>query len=74
MEENESHLTFTPVINPKSRDAASASKQEEPVFDRLSTTEKRQHMQDALSKIKVDLEMRDCTFKPKLLTEKTPNK
>lgn len=80
-EENEAHLTFTPVINPKTprrdkeRDGGgprSAEKEKEhsgPVFERLSATTNRQHMQEVLSKIKTDLEMRDCTFKPKFCTE-----
>lgn len=71
-EETESQLTFTPVINTRSRDVSDkhhAAAHEGPVFQRLSTTSSRQHMQEMLSKIKTDLEMKDCTFKPKLLTE-----
>jgi hypothetical protein len=73
MEENESHLTFKPVINPRSLHkgdgAHGGDKEGGPVFERLATTSSRQYMQEVLSKIKTDLEMKDCTFKPKLLTE-----
>jgi hypothetical protein len=71
MEENESHLTFKPVINPRAHkgDSAHSDKEGGPVFERLATTSSRQYMQEVLSKIKTDLEMKDCTFKPKLLTE-----
>eukprot|EP01034_Spumella_vulgaris_P023972 gene23972-30258_t len=71
MEENESHLTFKPMINPRSAhkgDSAEGNRESGPVFERLATTSSRQYMQEVLSKIKTDLEMKDCTFKPKLLT------
>lgn len=76
-EENEGHLTFTPAINRKSSftnksvDLSTASSQQPqgPVFERLSSTNNRLYMQEVLSKIKTDLELKDCTFKPKLVSE-----
>lgn len=67
-------MTFTPAINRyKTPIAKEVQKEQGPVFERLSTTSNRMYMQEVLTKIKEDLELKDCTFKPKLISEVKPS-
>jgi len=64
--EAETNFTFSPEINSHSKatpvDAG-------PVFERLATSTSKQYMQEVLMKVKTEMELKDCTFHPKLSTE-----
>lgn len=64
--EAETSFTFSPEINPTSKASASELG---PVFERLATSTSKQYMQEVLMKVKTELELKDCTFHPKLSTE-----
>lgn len=64
--ENETSFTFSPEINHTSK---VASGELGPVFERLATSTSKQYMQEVLMKVKTELELKDCTFHPKLSTE-----
>lgn len=74
-------LPFKPTINPpmrrrgpdghaSDRDGDEDSKDSVSVFTRLSNAEDRTMMNKVLAKLKVEVEMRGCTFQPQLLTKK----
>jgi len=74
--EKEVNLTFHPVICKKSlatvrklRTEEGAS--DEPFYERLATGTSKQYMQDVLLKVQAELELRECTFQPKLFTDNT---
>jgi hypothetical protein len=62
----ESQFTFSPEINAHSKAAAPEAG---PVFERLATSTSKLYMQEVLMKVKTELELKDCTFHPKLSTE-----
>ncbi len=64
--EAETTFTFRPEINNNSK---SVSGESGPVFERLATSTSKQYMQEVLMKVKTELELKDCTFHPKLSTE-----
>ena len=64
--EAETNFTFNPEINHNSK---AASADAGPVFERLATSTSKQYMQEVLMKVKTELELKDCTFQPKLSTE-----
>ena len=64
--EAETHFTFTPEINHNSK---VVSAEAGPVFERLATSTSKQYMQEVLMKVKTEMELKDCTFHPKLSTE-----
>ena len=39
-----------------------------PVFERVAVSETRQFMEGVLSRIRTELELKDCTFKPTLVS------
>eukprot|EP01035_Chromulina_nebulosa_P028291 gene28291-37338_t len=44
-----------------------------PVFDRLSSLHSRAFLDEILLKIKSEIELKDCTFQPKILTTRSAN-
>jgi hypothetical protein len=74
-QENDSQLTFQPAVNPHAHpkykrrgdnyhDDSGAS----PVFERLIVKgDTKNIMQNVLAKLKDELELKDCTFKPTLV-------
>ena len=64
--EAEHNFTFIPEINHNSKVVAADAG---PVFQRLATSTSKQYMQEVLMKVKTELELKDCTFQPKLSTE-----
>jgi hypothetical protein len=66
--ENETMFTFKPLINPRSQ--AMAEEEQSPVFERLVVKgNTKQVMQNVLAKLKEELELKDCTFKPALASQ-----
>ena len=74
-QESDSQNTFQPVINPhaiikyKSRSERNPDDPESsPVFERLIVKgDTKNIMQNVLAKLKDELELKDCTFKPTLV-------
>ena len=72
--EKEVNLTFHPVICKKSlatvrKLRAEEGAADEPFYERLATGTSKQYMQDVLLKVQAELELRECTFQPKLFTD-----
>jgi hypothetical protein len=68
-QENESHLTFKPVINQYKKRGETDAETTSPVFERLVVKgNTKQIMQNVLGKLKDELELKDCTFKPTLVS------
>lgn len=65
-QEAETNFTFSPEINPTSRAVTADAG---PVFERLATSTSKEYMQEVLMKVKTELELKECTFHPKLSTE-----
>lgn len=66
--ENETMFTFKPMINPKS--SSLNDEDQSPVFDRLVVKgNTKQVMQNVLAKLKEEMELKDCTFKPTLASQ-----
>lgn len=70
-QENESQLTFKPEITHYKRrgEGNPDDPENSPVFDRLTVkSNTKQIMQNVLAKLKDELELKDCTFKPQLVS------
>lgn len=65
-QEAETNFTFSPEINQNSKVVSADAG---PVFERLATCTSKQYMQEVLMKVKTELELKECTFHPKLSTE-----
>jgi hypothetical protein len=65
-QEAETNFTFSPEINATSKTVAVEAG---PVFERLATSTSKQYMQEVLMKVKTELELKECTFHPKLSTD-----
>ncbi|KAJ1438579.1 hypothetical protein B484DRAFT_469197 [Ochromonadaceae sp. CCMP2298] len=68
-EEAQASFTFAPEINHSRDVSGDQSLQAGPVFERLATTTSKQYMQEVLLRVKAELELKDCTFQPRLFTE-----
>lgn len=64
--EAETNFTFSPEINHNSKVTTAELG---PVFERLATSTSKQYMQEVLMKVKTELELKECTFHPKLSTD-----
>lgn len=71
MEEMRKQTPFKPTINSSSRHR-DYEDEYKTVFERLATGENRLLMDEVLTKIKAEIDLRGCTFQPQLLTQRRP--